>query len=217
MTEFWATRTIGRRLTAHDRSIAKARVSIWRCSTRALAHEDPRHEQDRIAKDGSPRLGLPRSRKGAWRRGRLDLTGGDLFLHDGNVRWRRRAVSDGNPRSPARSPSCRDCAFLPVVRFRCLCRDRCRLSVTLSPRRCVFDWWRVARHEQSCGGDSAVDFWKGFRESCAGPADSYTTVGSSQKRRVGRFPRFGCFPYRVPCLGFAAADAAVAECAVMQS
>ena len=103
-----------------------------------------RQTQDSVAKDGSPILGLPRSRKGAWRRGRLDLTGGDLFLHDGNVRWRRRAVSDGNPRSPARSPSCRDCAFLPVVRYRCLCRDRCRLSVTPSARRCVFDWWRVA-------------------------------------------------------------------------
>jgi hypothetical protein len=115
----------------------------------------------------APRLGLARSRKGAWRRGRLDLTGGDLFLHDGNVRWRRRAVSDGNPRSPARSPSCRDCAFLPVVRFRCLCRDRCRLSVTPSARRCVFDWWRVARHERSCCGDSAVDRWasrRGVRE-----------------------------------------------------
>ena len=35
--------------------------------------------QDSVAKDGSPILGLPRSRKGAWRRGRLDLTGGDLF------------------------------------------------------------------------------------------------------------------------------------------
>jgi hypothetical protein len=58
-----------------------------------------------------------------------------FFLHDGNVRWRRRAVSDGNPRSPAQSPSCRDCAFLPVVRYRCLCRDRCRLSVTSSALR----------------------------------------------------------------------------------
>src|SRR6476619_1449593 len=94
-----------------------------------------RQTQDSVAKDGSPILGLPRSRKGAWRRGRLDLTGGDLFLHDGNVRWRRRAVSDGNPRSPAQSPSCRDCAFLPVVRYRCLCRDRCRLSVTSSALR----------------------------------------------------------------------------------
>jgi hypothetical protein len=87
-----------------------------------------RQTQDSVAKDGSPILGLPRSPKGVWRRGRLDLTGGDLFWHDGNVHWRCRAVSDGN--SPARSPSCRDCAFLPVVRYRCLCRDRCRLSVT---------------------------------------------------------------------------------------
>jgi hypothetical protein len=112
-------------------------------------------------------------------------------LHDGNVRWRRRAVSDGNPRSPARSPTCRDCAFLPVVRFRCLCRDRCRLSVTPSARRCVFDWWRVARHERSCRGDSAVDRWasgRGVRESYPGPANSYPTIGSiAKKRRVGRF------------------------------
>jgi len=66
-------------------------------------------------------------------------------LHDGNVRWRRRAASDGNARSPARSPSRRDCAFLSVVRYRCLCRDRCRLSVTSSALRRAFDWWRVAR------------------------------------------------------------------------
>ena len=91
-----------------------------------------RQSQDSVAKDGSPILRLLRSRKGTWRRGRLDLTSGDLFLHDGNVRWRRRAVSNGNPRSLARSPSCRDCAFLPAVRYRCLCRDRCRLSVTSS-------------------------------------------------------------------------------------
>ena len=138
LTEFWATsrrlgQLIGRCLTAYDRPIAKAGAGAFGgAAPGTLAHEDRRHEQDLVAKDGSPILGLPRSRKGVWRRGRLDLTSGDLFLHDGNVRWRRRAVSDGNRRPPARSPSCRDCAFLPVVRFRCLCRDRCRLSVTSS-------------------------------------------------------------------------------------
>src|SRR4029077_2749860 len=90
-----------------------------------LAHEDPRHVQDSVAKDGSTILGLPRSRKGAWRRGALELSvGGDLFLRDGNLRWRRRAVSDFNPLSSARSPSCRDCSFLPVVRYRSHCRNR---------------------------------------------------------------------------------------------
>src|SRR4029077_5550716 len=90
-----------------------------------LAHEDPRHVQDSVAKDGSTILGLPRSRKGAWRRGALELSvGGDLFLRDGNLRWRRRAVSDFNPLSSARSPSCRDCSFLPVVRYRSFCRNR---------------------------------------------------------------------------------------------
>lgn len=64
-------------------------------------------------------------RKGAWRRGTLELSvGGGLFLRDGNLRWRRRAVSDFNPLSPARSPSCRDCSFLPVVRYRSFCRNR---------------------------------------------------------------------------------------------
>jgi hypothetical protein len=125
----------------------------------------------------------------------LDLTGGDLFLHDGNVRWRRRAVSDGNPRSPARSPSCRDCAFLPVVRFRCLCRDRCRLSVTPSARRCVFDWWRVARHERSCGGDSAVDGWASGRGGGRVIPDLPTATlpsDRSPKKTRRPFPKRSC-------------------------
>src|ERR1700730_2575461 len=99
-------------------------VTRWQTSVAFPRRGSARQTQDRVAKDGSPILGLPRSRKGAWRRGPLELSvGGDLFLRDGNLRWRRRAVSDGNPRSPARSPNCRDCAFLPV-RDRSLCRDR---------------------------------------------------------------------------------------------
>lgn len=69
-------------------------------------------------------LGFAALTKRAWRRGPLELSiGGDLFLRDGDLRWRRRAVSDANPSSPVRSPRRRDCAFLPV-RYRSLCRDR---------------------------------------------------------------------------------------------
>jgi hypothetical protein len=75
-------------------------------------------------KDAAGKVTGDKELQGAWRRGPLELSvGGDLFLRDGNLRWRRRAVSDVNPRSPARSPNCRDCAFLPV-RYRSLCRDR---------------------------------------------------------------------------------------------
>jgi len=94
------------------------------CHKRPPGAMSARQTQDRVAKDGSPILGLPRSRKGAWRRGPLELSvGGDLFLRDGNLCWRRRAVSDANPSSPVRSPRRRDCAFLPV-RYRSLCHDR---------------------------------------------------------------------------------------------
>src|SRR6476646_7776560 len=63
--------------------------------------------------------------KRVWRRGLWIFFASDLFLRDGILRRCHRTISDApTPVSRlARSPSCRDCAFLPA-RYRPLCRDR---------------------------------------------------------------------------------------------